>query len=73
MLAHMLKCKELSDEEFNECYPDSYMECDFGFGNVIELCDGGSQTKLTRQNVDEYVELFVSKYFAQDHVQFAAF
>jgi len=72
MLNYMLKCKDMAEDEFNECYPDSYMESDFGFGKVIELVEGGSAIKLVRDNVDQYISAFVDRYFQQDRLQFNA-
>lgn len=63
MLIYMLKCKEMGEDEFSDCYPDSYMESDFGFGKVVELVAGGSTIKLVRDNVDQFITAFVDKYF----------
>jgi len=73
MLKHMQLCKDMSDSEFDELYPDQFMVSDFGFGRVVELCEGGSKIKLTRNNVEIFADLFVKKYFEQDRLQFEAF
>jgi hypothetical protein len=68
MLKHMLMCKDMSDEEFFDLYPDSFMVSDFGFGRVVELCENGSKVRVTRENADAFAEFFVQKYFEQDRL-----
>lgn len=66
ILKHMLMCQDLPSDEFAEIYSELRMECDFGQGKLIELCSGGSEMQVTKDNVGKYVSLFVEKYFQQD-------
>ena len=64
----MLSFKDQSDEDFEACYSDTFMESDFGSGHVVELCPGGSQVKLTKDKIDLFVNSYVEKYFQQDRL-----
>lgn len=66
ILESIMNCRELPEDEFNECYQDIFFEADFGKGQVVQLCDNGSKIPLTKDKIDEYVNCFVQKYFQQD-------
>lgn len=68
----MLMAKDMTEDEFNELYPDSFFVSDFGFGRLHELCERGATIKLNRENVQLYIDSFVQKFFEQDRIQFAA-
>ena len=42
ILEFMIKCQELNEEEFMNYYPDIFFETDFGYGQIVQLCEGGS-------------------------------
>ena len=47
-------------------YYDGYMfEADFGDGPV-PLCDDGSKKPLERNNIEEYIRLYLQKYTEQE-------
>jgi len=48
-------------------FPETFV-ADLGSGEDVELCDGGSEREVTEQNRDEYVRLFIQKYFEQDRL-----
>ena len=60
----------MSDDEFNAVFSGYFFEADIGDDDLVELCDGGAERPLTRQDVDEYVKLFLIKYTQQDALQF---
>ena len=51
-------------------YYDGYMfEADFGKGTV-PLCEGGLDKPLQRDNIDDYVKLYLQKYTEQEDLQY---
>ena len=60
ILESIINCRELPEDEFNECYKDIFFEADFGRGQVIQLCDIGSKIPLTKDKIDDYVKSFVT-------------
>ena len=54
------------DDETFAMYYDGYMfEADFGDGPV-PLCDDGSKKPLERNNIEEYIRLYLQKYTEQE-------
>ena len=62
-LSRIIESKEnCNDDETFAMYYDGYMfEADFGQGSV-PLCEGGHEKPLKRNNIDEYVKLYLQKY-----------
>ena len=70
-LERLLEAKEnCQDDETFALYYDGYMfEADFGKGPV-PLCEGGLEKPLQRDNIDEYVKLYLEKYTSQEDLQY---
>ena len=63
--------KTLSKSDFNVMFDDYKFEADFGTGvEYVELCEGGAAKQITIENVDEYINLYLKKYTAQEDLQF---
>ena len=70
MLDQVIAAKDMNDNECSAILEAYTFEADFGSGHAVELCEGGSHRDLTREDVDEYVHLFLLKYTEDDSVQF---
>ena len=58
----------LSDEDFNATYDGYMFEGGIGYPlGDVELCEGGSSKPLRRENVKEYVQLYLKKYTEQEN------
>lgn len=51
-----MKAKELSDEEFEAGIEETFVRVKYN-GAEVELKKGGKAIKVTKQNVEEYIEL----------------
>lgn len=47
---------------------ETRFEADLGDGTEQELCEGGAQIAVTEQNRDEFIRLYLAKYFEQDRL-----
>ena len=53
----------MSDEEFDVMFAGYFFDGDIGYGSVdVELCKGGSKKSLKRDNVHDYVKLYLKAY-----------
>ena len=62
-----------TDEDFDAIYDGYTFEASFGSeadAEVVELCPGGVLKALTRENADEFVDLYLQKFTEQDALQF---
>ena len=62
----LIDAKQMSDEDFEAIFSGYFFEADIGDSEPVLLCESGDEKPLTRQNVDEYVRLFLVKYTQQD-------
>ena len=70
-LVRIIESKDnCDDDETFAMYYDGYMfDADFGQGQVA-LCDGGLEKPLKRNNVDEYIRLYLKKYTELEDLQY---
>ena len=70
-LTRLVESKETcQDDETFAMYYDGYtFEADFGEGSV-PLCDGGLEKPLQRNNIDEYIKLYLKKYTEMEDLQY---
>lgn len=64
--------KELSDEDFNNSMGAFNFEyhAEGSEDSVIEICEGGKNKALTKENAPEYVRLLLKAVESQDRAQF---
>ena len=62
--------KALSQDDFDAVYGGMTYEADFSGKEMTELCPGGAERMVTKDMVDEYVQLYLKKYSEQDRIQF---
>ena len=61
----------LDKNEFNYAYDGTCFEAIFdGNDENISLCDGGPKILLTKDNADDYVQLYLKKYTELENLQF---
>ena len=70
LLDQLFDAKMMSDEDFDSIFAGYFFEADIGDDDLVELCEGGAERPLKRQDVDEYIRLFLKKYTQQDAMQF---
>ena len=60
----------MNDEDFASVYEGTafVLEATDEYDNVIELCEGGSNKALMRQNSDDYIKLFLQAYTRLDEL-----
>ena len=52
----------MSTDEFEALYGEYTFESSFEGQGEIELCPNGKTKKLTKENADEYIKLWLEKY-----------
>ena len=64
----------MEDDEalFTEHFGDYNFEADFGDGILVELCEGGSNRSLTKENASAFIEMYLKRYSKLDKKQFDA-
>ena len=62
----------MSDEDFAAVYGETafVLETHSEDGSLIELCPSGSTKALSRDNAEEYIELYLKAYTKLDSLQF---
>ena len=66
---YLEEAEKQSDENFNAAFDGYFFAGDIGYGSDnVELCEGGFEKPLRRENVHEFVKLYLQKYTEQENL-----
>ena len=61
----------MSTDEFEALYGEYTFESIFEGQGELELCPEGKKKKLTKENADDYIKLWLEKYTQLESAQFS--